>query len=97
MKNKNKSVKVQKYIETVKKQEAQAGKNKETVSCFDLFDQRAHVLQMAKEREKEARAQAKKAEEAKKKMEAELFRPVQIQKIPFGTGQVVAFDRGLCG
>jgi hypothetical protein len=26
-------------------------------------------------------------EDAKKKMEAELFKPAQVQKVPFGTGE----------
>ena len=33
MKNKNKSSKVQKFVKQVEQQQAQAGKNKETVSC----------------------------------------------------------------
>jgi hypothetical protein len=33
MKNKNKSSKVQKYVQTVQKQQEQAGKNKEVVSA----------------------------------------------------------------
>lgn len=34
MKNKNKSKKVQNYVNEVNKQQAQAGKNKETVALF---------------------------------------------------------------
>jgi hypothetical protein len=63
---------VQKYVQTVQQQQAQSGKNKET---------------LAKEKEKEAREQAKRNAEAKKRMEAELFRPAQVQKVPFGTGE----------
>ncbi|ORY34338.1 putative cytoplasm protein [Naematelia encephala] len=85
MKNKNKSKKVQSYIDTVQKQQSQAGKNKEA---------------LAKDKEKEARALAKKNEEAKKKMELELFGPVQVQKIPFGTDPktvlCVYFKAGHC-
>jgi hypothetical protein len=44
--------------------------------------------QLAKEKEKEAKVAAKKAEEAKQKMELELFGPVQVQKVPFGTGNL---------
>lgn len=39
---------------------------------------------MAKEREKELRAQAKAEEEKRRKEEALLTKPVQIQKVPFG-------------
>ncbi|RSH90679.1 hypothetical protein EHS25_001284 [Saitozyma podzolica] len=85
MKNKNKSAKVQKYVQTVQQQQAQSGKNKET---------------LAKEKEKEAREQAKRNAEAKKRMEAELFRPAQVQKVPFGTDPktvlCVFFKAGHC-
>ena len=39
---------------------------------------------MAKEREKELRAQAKAEEEKRRKEEALLTKPVQVQKVPFG-------------
>lgn len=43
---------------------------------------------LAKEKEKEIRAKEKAAEEKRKKEEAELFKPVQVQqKIPFGVGE----------
>ncbi|TXT04400.1 hypothetical protein VHUM_04167 [Vanrija humicola] len=72
MKNKNKSSKVQKYVAQVEQQAAQSGKNKEAV---------------AKQKQAEERKRAKEAEENRKKMEAQLFKPAQIQKVPFGTGE----------
>ncbi|KIR63676.1 cytoplasmic protein [Cryptococcus bacillisporus CA1873] len=85
MKNKNKSSKVQKHIATVQKQQEQAGKSKSD---------------KAKEKEREKAAEAKAAALAKKKMEAELFRPAQVQKVPFGTGELlvlcVYFKAGHC-
>ncbi|WVF66222.1 hypothetical protein IAT40_000962 [Kwoniella sp. CBS 6097] len=85
MKNKNKSTKVQKQIAVVQQQQANAGKSK---------------ADKAKEKEKEAKAAAKAQSEAKKRMEAELFRPAQIQKIPFGTDPktvlCVFFKAGHC-
>lgn len=42
---------------------------------------------LAKEREKELRAQEKAEEEKRKKETAELFKPVQAQKVPFGVGE----------
>ncbi|KAL1404985.1 Translation machinery-associated protein 46 [Vanrija albida] len=77
MKNKNKSSKVQKFVAQVAQQEAQAGKNKETV---------------AKQKQAEERKRAKEAEENRKKMEAQLFKPAQIQKVPFGTGNKCKFS-----
>jgi len=45
-------------------------------------------IQLAKEREKEAKLEAKKAADAKKKLDAELFKTAQVQqKVPFGTGK----------
>ncbi|CAM0142489.1 Translation machinery-associated protein 46 [Umbelopsis sp. WA50703] len=71
MKNKNKSAKVQKYVQQVQQQAASTGKNKLTTE---------------KQKLKEAQ-DAKKAAELKKKEELlELFKPVQAaQKVPFGT------------
>ncbi|WOO86045.1 Translation machinery-associated protein 46 [Vanrija pseudolonga] len=77
MKNKNKSSKVQKFVAQVAQQEAQAGKNKET---------------LAKQKQAEERKRAKEAEENRKKMEAQLFKPAQIQKVPFGTGNKCKFS-----
>ncbi|ODN76071.1 hypothetical protein L202_06012 [Cryptococcus amylolentus CBS 6039] len=70
MKNKNKSAKVQNYINTVNKQQENAGKNK---------------ADRQKEKEREKAAEAKAAVAARKKMEAALAGPAQVQKIPFGT------------
>ncbi|KAJ3340175.1 hypothetical protein HDU93_007264 [Gonapodya sp. JEL0774] len=69
LKNKNKSSKVAKYVEQVKKQVDQMGNRKEME---------------AKEKAKLDLAARKKAEEDKKKEMAELFKPVQTQKVPFG-------------
>lgn len=69
MKNKNKSAKVKQEIARIQAQAAQAGKSKEV---------------LAKEKEKDAKAKAKAEEEKRKKEEAELFKPVQVQKVPFG-------------
>ena len=44
--------------------------------------------QLAKEKQREAQLEAKKVDAARKKMELELFRPAQIQKVPFGTGRL---------
>ncbi|RSH80541.1 uncharacterized protein EHS24_009122 [Apiotrichum porosum] len=86
MKNKNKSTKVQKYIQEVQKQQSQAGKNKE---------------QLAKQKLAEDRARSKEADAAKKAMEAQLFTPTQqIQKVAFGTDPktvlCVFFKAGNC-
>ncbi|WVW81738.1 hypothetical protein I302_103734 [Kwoniella bestiolae CBS 10118] len=86
MKNKNKSSKVQKYIATVQKQQSDAGKSK---------------ADKAKDAEKAKREEAKAAALAKKKMESELFKTVQVQqKIPFGTDPktvlCVYFKNGHC-
>ncbi|EJD45965.1 hypothetical protein AURDEDRAFT_113875 [Auricularia subglabra TFB-10046 SS5] len=69
LKNKNKSAKVQKHVQLVQQQAAMAGKNKED---------------LAKQRERERLAQAKLDAEKRKKEEAEFFKPVQVQKVPFG-------------
>ncbi|KXS21340.1 hypothetical protein M427DRAFT_27736 [Gonapodya prolifera JEL478] len=69
LKNKNKSSKVAKYVEQVKKQVDQMGNRK---------------VMEAKEKAKMDLAARKKAEEEKKKEMAELFKPVQVQKVPFG-------------
>jgi hypothetical protein len=42
--------------------------------------------QMAKDKERDLRAKEKLDEEKRKKEEAELFKPVQTQKVPFGVG-----------
>ena len=48
---------------------------------------------MAKDREKEAKLDAKKAADAKKKLDAELFKTAQVQqKIPFGTGESILYS-----
>ncbi|BFZ62643.1 Translation machinery-associated protein 46 [Saitoella coloradoensis] len=71
MKNKNKSAKVQNFVNTVKQQEAQAGKNSKAAK--------------AKEDEKDRIAAKRVAEEKKKAELAELFKPALIQpKVPFG-------------
>jgi len=68
MKNK-KGGKAQKQVQQMQKQATTSGKSKEV---------------LAKEREKELKAQEKEAEEKRKKENAELFKPVQVQKVPFG-------------
>ncbi|KAF9941420.1 hypothetical protein BGZ65_003422 [Modicella reniformis] len=71
LKNKNKSAKVARYVETVKNQAKQAGQSRK-----DLLD---------KEREKQALVDRKKAEQAKKDEIQQLFKPVQVQQsVPFG-------------
>ncbi|KAI0306212.1 hypothetical protein B0F90DRAFT_1697109 [Multifurca ochricompacta] len=69
LKNKNKSTKVQKQVAQIQAQAAAAGKSRET---------------LAKEKERELRAKEKADEEKRLKEEAALFKPVQIQKVPFG-------------
>ncbi|KAH9970571.1 hypothetical protein BGW80DRAFT_1328580 [Lactifluus volemus] len=69
LKNKNKSAKVQKQVAQIQAQTAIAGKSRET---------------LAKEKEKELRAKEKADEEKRRKEEAALFKPVQVQKVPFG-------------
>ncbi|WWC97113.1 hypothetical protein V866_003991 [Kwoniella sp. B9012] len=85
MKNKNKSSKVQKYIATVQKQQSDAGKSK---------------ADKAKEAEKQKKEEAKASALAKKKMESELFKTAQVQKVPFGTDPktvlCVFFKNGHC-
>jgi Zinc finger C-x8-C-x5-C-x3-H type (and similar) len=60
---------VQKQVAQIQAQAALAGKSRET---------------LAKEREKELRAKEKAEDEKRRKQEAELFKPVQVQKVPFG-------------
>lgn len=69
MKNKNKSSKVQKQVAQIQAQQAVAGKSRAALE---------------KEKEKELRAKQKADEEKRKKEEAALFKPVQVQKVPFG-------------
>jgi hypothetical protein len=45
------------------------------------------LLQLLKEKEKEEKEAAKARDLARKKMEAELLGTVQVQKVPFGTGE----------
>ncbi|KAJ2077595.1 Translation machinery-associated protein 46 [Coemansia sp. RSA 988] len=68
LKNKNKSVKVQQYVKQVEQQVMNANHKKNKV-----VEERKQTL-------------AQKKEEAKKKQEefAELFKPIQQQKVPFG-------------
>jgi hypothetical protein len=66
---KNRSTKVQKQVAQIQAQQAVAGKSRATLE---------------KEKEKDLRAKQKLEEEKRKKEEAELFKPVQTQKIPFG-------------
>lgn len=60
---------MQKQIATIEKQQAQAGKSRAVLD---------------KEKEKALREKAKFDEEKRKKEEAALFKPVQMQKVPFG-------------
>lgn len=69
MKNKNKSAKVQKQVQQLQAQAAVAGKSKQA---------------LAKEKEKDLRAKEKLEEEKRQKQEALLFKPVAVQKVPFG-------------
>ncbi|KAJ3071587.1 hypothetical protein HK102_006404 [Quaeritorhiza haematococci] len=69
LKNKNKSAKVNKYVQQVQQQVMAAGNRKQLKETD------------AKKNDAFAR---KKAEEAKKAELAELFKPVQTQKVPFG-------------
>jgi len=54
-----------------------AGKNKE---------------ELAKQKEKERLAEEKLADAKRKKEEAELFKPVQVQKVPFGVGESLRYQ-----
>ncbi|KAK4688017.1 hypothetical protein P7C73_g2092, partial [Tremellales sp. Uapishka_1] len=85
MKNKNKSAKVQKFVQTVKQQEAVGGKS---------------PAEIAKIKAAEDKAKLKEQELQRKKMEADLFKPAQIQKVPFGTDPktvlCVFFKSGNC-
>lgn len=101
MKNKNKSSKVQKYVQQVQQQQAQAGKNKQEVSKITrLIRGQVTNGQLAKQKEAEARKKQKEAEAAKKKMDAQLFATAQVQKVPFGTDPktvlCVYFKAGHC-
>lgn len=71
LKNKNKSSKVQKQVQIINQQESQKGRNKEA---------------LAKEKEKEKLAERKRAEQAKKELEASLYSGPEIvqTKVPFG-------------
>ena len=60
---------MQKQIATIEKQQAAAGKSRATLE---------------KEKEKAIREKEKAAEEKRKKEEAALFKPIQVQKVPFG-------------
>jgi hypothetical protein len=60
---------VQKQVAQIQAQAATGGKSRET---------------LAKEKEKELRAKEKADEEKRRKEEAALFKPVQVQKVPFG-------------
>jgi len=69
LKNKNKSAKVAKYVAQVKQAAANAGNPKTLKAAEEARNSRI----------------GKKEEEARKKAElAELFKPVQTQKVPFG-------------
>lgn len=69
--------KVQKQVQMMEKQATTAGKSKEV---------------LAKERERDLKAQEKAAEEKRKKENAELFKPVQTQKVPFGVGELLYYQ-----
>lgn len=59
-------------VQQIQKQAAVSGKSKED---------------LAKEKEKELRERAKAEEEKRRKENADLFKPVQVQqKVPFGVG-----------
>jgi hypothetical protein len=60
---------VQKQVAQIQAQAAVTGKSRET---------------LAKEKEKELRTKEKAEEEKRRKEEAELLKPVQVQKVPFG-------------
>ena len=83
---KNKSAKVQKEVQRIQQQAAQSGKSREVLE---------------KEREKALREKAKLEEEKRRKEEAELFKPVQVQKVPFGvdpkTVLCAFYKAGQCG
>lgn len=69
MKNKNKSAKVKAEVARIQQQTAMSGKSREALE---------------KEKEKALRAKEKAEEEKRAKEEAALFKPVQVQKVPFG-------------
>lgn len=64
-----KGAKTQKEVQRIQTQSAQAGKSRDVLE---------------KEKEKALREKAKLEEEKRRKEEAELFKPVQTQKVPFG-------------
>ncbi|KAF8910503.1 hypothetical protein CPB84DRAFT_1672591, partial [Gymnopilus junonius] len=66
---KNKSAKVKAEVARIQQQASMAGKSREALE---------------KEKEKALRAKAQLEEEKRKKEEAALFKPVQVQKVPFG-------------
>ncbi|PPQ96930.1 hypothetical protein CVT26_005934, partial [Gymnopilus dilepis] len=82
---KNKSAKVKAEVARIQQQQAVAGKSRAALE---------------KEKEKALRAKAQADEEKRKKEEAELFKPVQVQKVPFGvdpkTVLCVFFKAGNC-
>ncbi|CAK9787010.1 hypothetical protein CC85DRAFT_288280 [Cutaneotrichosporon oleaginosum] len=86
LKNKNKSSKVQKFVQQVNKQQAEGGKSK---------------ADAAKAKQAEERKKAKEAAEQRKKMEAQLLHgSIQPQKVPFGTDPKTIlcayFKAGIC-
>ncbi|KAF9582605.1 hypothetical protein BGW38_010987, partial [Lunasporangiospora selenospora] len=87
LKNKNKSAKVGRYVETVKNQAQQAGQSRK-----ELMD---------KEKSKQALVDRKRAEQNKKDELGELFKPIQVQqKVPFGVNPKTLlcafFKNGTC-
>lgn len=66
---KNKSSKVQKQVAQIQAQQAVAGKSRAALE---------------KEKEKDMRAKQKAEEEKRAREEAAMFKPVQVQKVPFG-------------
>jgi hypothetical protein len=82
---KNKSAKVQKQVATIQAQQANAGKSRATLE---------------KEKEKALREKEKFEAEKRAKQEAEMFKPVQTQKVPPGvdpkTVLCVFFKAGHC-
>lgn len=87
MKNKNKSAKVQRYIQQVNtqaKHNAEQGKGPVSFSFQELILQL--VIHSMKQSKAELLAEKKALEQKKREEFAELFKPVQApQKVPFGT------------
>jgi hypothetical protein len=82
---KNKSKKVQAYVQQVQQQQASTGISAKA-KVPESLPRMAHVEQKEAEDRKKAQDDKKKAEEARKLELAELFKPVQApQKVPFGT------------